>query len=253
MIFNDDSMLDFRGNGFGQGGMDDLFGRGMGYDIGEVVITGRVPGALYLDDLPGGMTALDKIMPFENVGGISIDQVLVSLDEPQTVGLVTLGGEDIVPADDGGDNGAAVVPANDDSAPATLPALTHGKDEAPLVLVVANDTHDGAPGLATLDQDDLSIPPIPLPAFDAPTVDAVMPTAGEPAPVIIGGRAYESLSFLIIDTPFAVGDGQLPDSLRPSLNELLGLTGGDGQGDDQADDGQAFILPATGWGSWRLG
>jgi hypothetical protein len=57
MIFNDDSMLDFRGNGFGDGAF--------GYDIGEVVITGRVPGALYVDDFSEGEYGLQHIQPLE--------------------------------------------------------------------------------------------------------------------------------------------------------------------------------------------
>lgn len=243
MIFNDDSLLDFRGIGFGDNVMDSIFG----YDAGEVVITGRVPGALYVDDFSDGEYGLQHIQPLEYA-------------QDQLSSVVAIEVFEVVDASDSTDEPtvedapAGLAAANDDDGPAALVALVHGKDAEPAVLIPAGDGGAGAgsDGLILLDLHDLAIPPIPgLPSFEAPTVTVTPPTFDDDiAPVFIGGRAYQSLSFLIIDTPFAVGDSQLPDALRPSLNELLGLVTPAGLGDD---DGQAFVLPVSGKGAWRLG
>lgn len=243
MIFNDDSMLDFRGNGFGDSVMDSIFG----YDVGEVVITGRVPGALYVDDFSEGEYGLQHIQPLEYIQN-ELSNV-VTVDVADAAGSVE---ETTIPDAVGEDAPAGLVASNDDDAPAALVVQSHGKDAEPLVLISGGDSDGGVGDLTVIDLHDLAIPPIPvLPTLDAPTVTVTPPTFDDDTAPIIFGRAYQSLSFLIIDTPFAVGDSQLPSALRPTLNELLGLTTPPAQDDEDA--GQAFVLPASGWGAWRLG
>lgn len=221
MIFNDDSLLDVGGAAFGGG----LFGRGAGFDAGEVIITGRVPGSLYADDLLGMETFLEHLMPIQQLS----DDVAVALEVTDA---------SVITVVDIGDLPAA---ANDD-APESLALVSHAKDAEPLVLIPGGDEGVVVDTVVT-DLHDLTIPPIPLSASEAPVVTVTPPTADlDPAPVVIGGRAYESLSFLIIDTPFAVGDNQLPETLRPSIEALLGLLGSDND-----DDGQAFVMPARSW------
>eukprot|EP01030_Chromulinospumella_sphaerica_P016147 gene16147-15958_t len=126
MIFNDDSMLDFRTNEFGDG----IFG----FDVGEVVITGRVPGALYVDDFSAGEYGLQHIQPLEYIQNELSDAVAVDVvDVTDSSDIVdgTLVVES--PADE--DAPAGLVAANDDDAPAALTALTAGKDAEPLVLI----------------------------------------------------------------------------------------------------------------------
>lgn len=232
MIFNDDSMLDFRGNGFGDSITDSIFG----YDIGEIVITGRVPGALYVDDFSAGEYGLQHIQPLE----YAQDQLaeIIILDVTEQADASGSLEEALPPVVEEPSNG--LNPANDDDAPVGLALAGHGKSVEPLVLIPGSDSDGGGFGdLNALDLD-LAIPPIP--AFsnhDAPSDILTAPSVYDAdQPLIIGGRAYESLSFLIIDTPFAVGDSLLPSVLRPSLNELLGLV---------TDDEDAFVLPARGW------
>jgi hypothetical protein len=240
MIFNDDSMLDFRGTGFGDSVMDAIFG----FDAGEVVITGRVPGALYVEDFSEGELGLQHIQPLEFVQDELSNLVTVDvLDIADASGLTE---ETLV--EDGEGASDALTAANDDDAPSTLIALTRGKDAEPQVLT-ASDNEDvagaGAGELNLIDPFDLAIPTIPqLSSLDAPVVTVAPQDLDADAPLMVGGRAYQSLSFLIIDTPFAVGDSQLTDYLRPSLNELLGLSAESGLGED---DGQAFVLPARSW------
>ncbi len=227
MIFNDDSMLDVRGWEFGNTG----FSGPLAADIGEVIITGRAPGSLYADDLSPGETFLEHILPFEFSRGAATP--VFDLTETEA-GVVS---ETLKIADATTDT---VVPANDDEAPASLSLSDLGKDAEPLILI---DGDNGAIDIVATDLHDLSIPPIPLSAAEAPVITVTPPTLdADPAPVIIGGRAYESLSFLIIDTPFAVGDSQLPGSLRLSIEELLGLGGSNSD-----DDDQAFVMPARSW------
>ncbi|WGM40615.1 hypothetical protein [Caulobacter sp. NIBR1757] len=241
MIFNDDSMLDFRGNGFGDG-VDGLFG----YDVGEVVITGRVPGALYVEDFSDGEYGLQHIQPVDYV-----QDELSNLVTVEVVDVVDASGpiEDPALPDAGGEDAPAGLVASNDDAPAALVVQSHGKDAEPLVLIPGGDSDGGVGDLTVLDLHDLAIPPIPV--LDAPSITVTPPTFDDDVAPVIFGRAYQSLSFLIIDTPFAVGDSQLPSALRPTLNELLGLTTPPAQDDE--DDGQAFVLPASGWGAWRLG
>ena len=245
MIFNDDSMLDFRGTGFGDSVMDSIFG----YDVGEVVITGRVPGALYVEDFSEGEYGLQHIQPLDYTQDELTNSITVDItDVADASGLI----EDTSVADPVSEDApAGLVASNDDDAPSALVVQSDSKDAEPLVLLSAGDSDGGVGDLTVLDLNDLAIPPIPvLPTFEAPTVTVTPPSFDDDAAPIIFGRAYQSLSFLIIDTPFAVGDSQLSNTLRPTLNELLGLTTSSGQDED---DGQAFVLPATGWGSWRLG
>lgn len=228
MIFNDDSMLDFRGNGFG----DSVFG----YDIGEVVITGRVPGALYVDDFSAGEYGLQHIQPLE----YAQDQLaeIITLDVVDQADASGLLEETTVPVVEEPSDG--LTPANDDDAPAGLALVSHGKDVEPLALIPGSDSDGGVGDLSVLDLD-LAIPAIPTYSnHDVSNDILVAPSVYDTdEPLMIGGRAYESLSFLIIDTPFAVSDSLLSPTLRPSLNELLGL--------DFMDEGDAFVLPARGW------
>lgn len=241
MIFNDDSMLDFRGTGFGDSVMDAIFG----FDAGEVVITGRVPGALYVEDFSEGEYGLQHIQPLEFAQGEL--NSLVAVDVTDVVDAAgTLEGSLVVEEPVGESSAEGLVAANDDDSPAALVSLSHGKSADPQVLF-GGDSGDGvdALGLNAIDPFDLDIPAIPLlSTVEAPAVAVAAPTFDEDAPLMVGGRAYQSLSFLIIDTPFAVGDSQLTDYLRPSLNELLGLSAESGLGED---DGQAFVLPARSW------
>lgn len=231
MIFNDDNVLDFRGFGFSDGVMDLTFG----YDAGEVVITGRVPGALYVSDISDGVTLLEYVLPQDfspNIIQSVSDLPQVGIDGAGEIdgGAVVVDNSDATPT-----------PANDD-APQSLALVSDGKDTEPLVLIAGGD-EGVVVDTAVTDLHDLTIPPIPLSASEAPVVTVTPPTLDlDPAPVMIGGRAYESLSFLIIDTPFAVGDNQLPETLRPSIEALLGLLGSNND-----DDGQAFVMPARSW------
>ena len=232
MIFNNDSMLDFRPTGFG---FDDAFG----YDASEIVITGRMPGALYVDDISEGQTVLEYVLPHEFSDNLIRDPVDFGGAAPDADGRAD------APVVDS-EGGAGLVAANDDDGPTALIASAHGKDEAPLVLIPAGD--DGHLTITPFDQHDLAIPPVPLlQNAAAPTITVTAPTFdSEAPPVFIGGRAYQSLSFLILDTPFVLGDGQLPVSLRPTIDDLLGLT------DDE--DANAWVLPVgSGAGAWRLG
>jgi hypothetical protein len=239
MFFNDDSMLDFRGNGFGEDVMDAIFGGPVGFDAGEVVITGRVPGALYLDDISPAQYGLEHIQPLEYIQ-----------NELSTIVAVDVG--DLAndadtstyepPSENSGEESAALVAANDDEAPAALSLPSHGKDAEPLVLIPGDG--DGTESLVQLDLNalhDLAIPPLPG-TVDLSMVTVTPPNSVEAEPVIIGGPAYQSLSFLILDTPFVVGDDHLPPTVRPSIEELLGLAGDD-----------TWVLPLGSNGAWRLG
>ena len=236
MFFNDDSMLDFRGNGFGDDVMDAIFGGPVGYDAGEVVITGRVPGALYVDDFSEAQYGLEHIQPLEFTqnelsGVITVDVVDMANDADQATWTPP-----------GDDAGAGLVAANDDDAPAALSLASHGKDAEPLAPIAGDG--DGAESLVQLDLNvlhDLAIPPLPA-EVDLSMVTVTPPNSVEADPVIIGGAAYQSLSFLILDTPFLVGDDHLPPTVRPSIEELLGLAGED-----------SWVLPLGGNGAWRLG
>lgn len=236
MFFNDDSMLDFRGNGFGENVMDAIFGGPVGFDAGEVVITGRVPGALYLDDIDPAQYGLEHIRPLEHIQ-----------NELSAIGAIEVAdlGNDADSASAAASEesaGGALVAANDDDAPAALSLPSHGKDAEPLALIPGDG--DGDESLVQLDLDalhDLAIPPLPG-TVDLSMVTVTPPNSVEAEPVIIGGPAYQSLSFLILDTPFVVGDDHLPPTVRPSIEELLGLAGDD-----------TWVLPLGSTGAWRLG
>ncbi len=231
MFFNDDGMLDFRAGGFGSDVLDSIFGGPMGFDAGEVIITGRVPGALYVDDIFDGQTGLEHIQPLEFAQN-ELTDVTVDL-----VDLTGDAGPDAEPVVE--DAPAGLTAANDDDAPSAL-AASSGKDAEALAPISGGG--DGDTTLIQLDPMDLALPPMPV--FELPVVTVTAPTLDDAGPVMIGGRAYQSLSFLILDTPFVVGDDYLPQTLRPPINELLGLSD---------DDGQAWVLPLGGLGSWRLG
>ena len=238
MLFNDDDMLNFGGKGFGDDVLDSLFGGAVGFDPGEVIITGRVPGALYVSDFSDANSVLEHVLPLEFSPNLIVDA-------GGDLGIST--GADLDPTgdaaeDDGGDAGAALVAANDDDAPAALTLPSHGKDAEPLVLIQGDD--DAAQAVVPLDLvtlHDLDIPPLPG-QVDLSMVTVTPPNSADADPVILGGPAYQSLSFLILDTPFVVGDDHLPPTVRPSLEELLGLAGDD-----------TWVLPLGANGAWRLG
>lgn len=235
MFFNDDSMLDFRGNGFGDDVMDAIFGGPVGFDAGEVIITGRVPGALYVDDFSEAQYGLEHIQPLEH-----IQDELSGVGAIEVVDLANDADPATGDADPGEEAPAGLVAANDDDAPAALIPAHDGKDAEPLVLA----TDDGEEALVLpdlLDPFDLAIPPLPA-EVDLSMITVTPPGSVEADPVTIGGPAYQSLAFLILDTPFVVGDDQLPPTVRPSIEELLGLA---------EDDG--WVLPLGGSGAWRLG
>lgn len=228
MFFDDGHILDLRGPGGGNA----LLGGAAGFEIGEVIITGRVPGALYADDLLGGETFLEHVLPLEYGHG-GVPPVADLADATSGVIPEALAG--------GGQAGDQPVPANDDDGPAALPLASHGKDAEPLVLVPADS--DGGEFPVQLDLTavhDLAIPPLPV-EVDLSTVTVSPPNSVEADPVVIGGPAYQSLSFLILDTPFVVGDDHLPPTVRPSIEELLGLAGED-----------TWVLPPTDRGAWLL-
>lgn len=213
MLFDDSFVL---GHGIGGlGGLDDAFGGPNRFDTGEIIVVGRVPGSLYIDDFSAGQTGLEHILP-----------------------LLTAEGAVTAPTSDAAGHAAA----SDDSGSAALALLSHGKDEPPAAIVLP--TTD-AP-LAQFELDGFARPALDLSPVQ-PIDPVAPPSLGDDGGVVtmIGGRAYQSLSFLIIDTPFAFGDSHLPASLRPSVDALLGLTEDDNSGD-------VWILPAAGHGSWRL-
>lgn len=206
MFFNDDSMLDFRANGMSDG----IFGGFRGGPADEMTFIGRVPGALYAQGLTNSET-------FETSAQLP-EELLAAI--------------------------AAQVAANDDDAPALLLAPSHGKDAEPLVLPQALIGGDDAEALVQPDLSDLfdlAIPPLPA-EVDLSMITVTPPNSVEAEPVVFGGPAYQSLSFLILDTPFVVGDDQLPASVRPSIEELLGLAGDD-----------TWVLPSSDTGAWLLG
>ena len=237
MLFDDD----FAYGRWGNEGLDGLFGGPARFDAGEIIITGRVPGALYMDDLPGGMTALDRILPFQYLDGQLQSDVLDAQAGHQfeAPAVITTDGSDAAGPDAGAQS------SDPDAGLQSITAAPKG-EEKPLVLITQED---GSPlsGLGDFNPVDFGRPPIDL--TPVPVVITVTPPdmgGGEqPSPVIPGGRAYQSLAFLLIDTPFVVGDEHLPPTVRPPLNELLGLP-------DEDDAGQTWVLPATGRGAWVL-
>lgn len=206
MFFNDDSMLDFRANGMS----DAIFGGFRGGTAGEMTFIGRVPGGLYAEGLAGGETFQDTAqLPEELLAAI-----------------------------------AGQVAANDDDAPALLLAPGDEKDAGPLVLTPALADGDEAEALVAPDLSDLfdlAIPPLPA-EVDLSMFTVTPPNSVAAEPVVVGGPAYQSLAFLILDTPFVVGDDHLPATLRPSIEDLLGLAGDD-----------TWVLPPSDTGAWLLG
>jgi len=186
MLFEDGYVLNqgFGDHGFG---LDGLFGPSR-FDTGEIVVVGRVPGAVYFDDLTPGQTflehVLDSVTAETSLGDASSNQDFFS---PEL-------------------SSAATSDVQTDSAQGLILSGL-GKDAQPIY-------------------------------GDGPAM-----SGEEGFTALIGGRPYESLSFLIIDTPFAYGDSHLTASLRPSVDTLLGL----------ADDGvDGWVLPTAGRGAWRL-
>jgi hypothetical protein len=172
--------------GFGFSGLTGFgelnsFGDPSQFGLGGVVVTGRHPGALYLDDFSAGETVMEHVLPFTY-----IDQNLVGIQ-------------------------------SDETQPDSLAAVNENLTGDQAQVHAATGFTDGlTSGEKTIDG------------------GAMLPLiAASPS---IGG-------FLIVDTPYALGDSQLPASLRPSLNALLGL----------GIEEDIFVLPADGARSWVLG
>jgi hypothetical protein len=238
-MFVDDDFALPKNDLFGLGGLEALLGGPSLFDVGEVIITGRVPGALYVDDFHAGQTGLEYIQPL--VWAERATNIL-SFDAVGLEGAPGLGRADELPPPESQDEEApaGLVAANDDEAPAAQSLPSHGKDAEPLVLIPGEDD---AQALVQPDLDayDLAIPPLPS-EVDLSMITVTPPGSVEADPVVIGGPAYQSLSFLILDTPFVVGDEHLPPTVRPSIEALLGLAGED-----------TWVLPLGGDGAWRLG
>jgi hypothetical protein len=211
MLFEDGYVLNqgFGDHGFG---LDGLYGPSR-FDTGEIVVVGRVAGAIYTDDFSAGQTGLEHILPVvsaENAfGGNFSDDTSV---------------------------GHALSTGDSTDAAQGLILSGLGKEAEPLAIPLS----EAADPLANLylDHAGLSLSPVEPIYGDGPAM-----SGDEDFTPMIGGRPYESLSFLIIDTPFAYGDSHLTASLRPSVESLLGL----------ADDGlDGWVLPTAGRGAWRL-
>ncbi|HYE46519.1 MAG TPA: hypothetical protein VEA44_12195 [Caulobacter sp.] len=232
MLFDDDFAIGRWGSD-GLGALEDLLGGPSRYDAGEVIITGRVPGALYVDDFSEYRTGLEHIQPLEAAQD-AINIITVELAEfADRADLTTVEEPPASEEDEGEEASAALI------------APVSEKTEEPLVLVTRDDGEPLAGGFGDLDLTDFGRPLIDL--IPAPPIVSVTPpdmTGEQPAPVVPGGRAYQSLAFLILDTPFVVGDDNLPPSVRPPINELLGL-------DEDEDVATTWVLP-TGRGAWIL-
>lgn len=241
MFFDDDFILGSgpRGlTGFGDLGLD---GFGDFSRVGEVVITGRVPGALYVDDISIDQTPLEYLLPFVHT------ETSVTALETAFAPISPTADETLVEA-------VADEPAEQDEAPAAgiLIAESRSTDDGVIVefkadLPAAPVTFDDAP--PAIDEPDQG--PVNDFGFDFEITEyaADLPPAPghqveltAPTPVVVGlsvdvppppasvdtirdhtlGGAFQSLSFLILDTPFVVGDSQLPPTVRPSLQDLMG-------------------------------
>lgn len=189
---------------FRANGMSDaIFGGYRGVTAGEMTFVGRAPGALYAEGLSSAESFHESTQfPEELLAAIA--KRAANDEEPR------------------------------------LSAPLRAKDAEPLVLI-AGDVAEAVvlPDLAQ--HYDLDIPPLPV-SPPLPTVTVTPPGSVPAEPVAFGGPAYQSLAFLILDTPFVVGDDHLPPTVRPSLEDLLGLAGDD-----------AWVLPPSDIGAWRLG
>jgi hypothetical protein len=220
MLFDDNFVMGrsaLQESGFGD--LSNPFGPSR-FDSGEVIITGRSPGSLYVDDISSGQTLLDHIQPV-----ITAEQLVSPLGQDSLAELRDAGQ-------------SATDAANDavQAAPAALLARDH-KDEALALPLMSGAAHD----LPLIALDHL---PADRPVFDAPPApQAFAPASHNTVHDFSLGRAYQSLSFLIVDTPYAYGDDHLPATLRPSLDQLLGAAAGDAP----------FLLPSSHGGAWVLG
>lgn len=248
MLFDDDYAYGRWGND-GLGSLEDLIGGPSRYDAGEIVIVGRVPGALYVGDFSEYELGLEHIQPLEaaqsSINTITFD--LADLGDNSELTQIELPPVEPDGDTDGETEAAAPTVTDEHEAPAALTRAASEKAEEPLILISQHDGEALSGALGDLDLTDFGRPVIDFtPVTPVVTVTAPDMTGGEqPGPVLTGGRAYQSLAFLLIDTPFVVGDDNLPPTVRPPLNALLGLP-------DEDDVGQTWILPSTGRGAWIL-
>lgn len=206
---------------------DDAFGFNT---VGGIIITGRVPGSLYIDDFSAGESVLGHIMP------IGHRDSLVNLGD-STTDLMTA-----APVDGQGEAGPSDADAGVAPAALALPQLKaeafsagdHGQDAGVSIALTVTDydAMTGAHDLPVFGLTPLDLPHTVIAAAQAGVDNATMS--------IGGGRTYESLSFLIIDTPFAYGDEHLPANLRPTINDLLGFST-----DSSEDDN--WVMPVRSW------
>jgi hypothetical protein len=245
MLFDDEFAYGRWGND-GLGSLEDLLGGPSRYDAGEIVIVGRVPGALYVGDFSEYELGLEHIQPLEAAQG-AFNTITVDLAEVGEHADLVLVEPPATPEDDSEEGAAAPAVTVEDEAPAALTRAVSEKTEEPLVLITQDDGEPLADAFGDIDPTDFGRPVVELtPIQPVITITAPDMTGGEqPAPVVTGGRAYQSLAFLLIDTPFVVGDDNLPPTVRPPLNALLGLP-------DEDDIGQTWVLPVTGRGAWIL-
>ncbi|MBI1406270.1 MAG: hypothetical protein GC145_09115 [Caulobacter sp.] len=218
MLFDDDFVMGHVPGAQDLGGFNDAFGGPGRFDAGEIVVVGRVPGSLYIDDFSAGQTALEHILPMiEAQNAISP----VGADE----------------------QGPAASAQSDDLGQLTLAGL-NVQDDSPAAIILPTFESPLADFGADFGHDVFARPLLDL--TPVTPIDPVAPAAdaGDLPFTLIGGQAYQSLSFLIIDTPYAVEDSHLSPTLRPSVDALLGLT--------DADNGDVWVLPAQGHRSWLL-
>lgn len=220
MLFDDDFVMGQGPGAHDLGGFNDAFGGMDRLDAGEIVVVGRVPGSLYIDDFSAGQTALEHILP-----------MIEAQNAISPVGA--------------NDPGPAAAGQEDDLAQLTLASLT-GQTDSPAAIILPTFDSPLADFGADSGHDVFARPLLDLnPVTPIDPVAPVTADTGDQPFTLIGGHAYQSLSFLIIDTPYAVEDSHLSPTLRPSVDALLGLTDADNSGD-------VWVLPAQGHRSWLL-
>lgn len=242
MLFDDEFIM----GGRSFGGLDDAFGltdmSGFGRfgDDGEIVITGRVPGALYVDDISIGQTLIEHIQPVVSAQAMLTIEIPTYSEPTELPEMVDDTPVSEPPTDDQGDAPSDAMPLTIEKTSVVTFAPVHRDDEPTVALVGAG----GDEPLIVPDHQPLDLFPgrpqgdvIDLPPA-ADEADTAQPDSVPPQ--VIGGRAYQQLSFLILDTPYVYGDDFLPVTVRPPLDQLF----------TPAFEGR-FVLPQV--GAWVLG
>lgn len=279
MFFEDDFVIGGpKGlTGFGELGLDDFGGFSR---VGEVVITGRVPGALYVDDISVDETPLEYLLPFVHtatsvaaletafapVGPSAAEYVEPDAGEagdeaaeegdaaPAAIILVaeSRSTDDglTIPVDPKADLQSDFEPLAVTPVEAAPPVFSDGGDDPveqgpsnPFGFDVHVTEYAGDAGPPAQSGDDWIMPIVTPAPVQGLTIDipAPQPAADGLRDHTLGG-AFQSLSFLILDTPFVVGDNNLPPTVRPSIQDLMGPL---------FEDLFPFLAPRS--GSWVLG